>query len=94
MSILNNFQEVADQSVSRWIDAMEKICTPMSRNDIVWAFSFVVGAIYSWQLLDQRYDGLLGGSDDRSAESVTQDVVAFASEGVRAMIARRAASHA
>jgi AcrR family transcriptional regulator len=85
----NNFQEVADQSVSRWIDAMERICAPLPRNDVVWAFSFVVGAVYSWQLLDHRYDAMLGGVDERTAQAVTDDVVAFAAEGVRAMIGRR-----
>jgi AcrR family transcriptional regulator len=81
--------EVADRSMVRWIDAMALVCPTLSRQDIVWAFSFVVGAIYSWQLIDHRYDKLLGEDVERTVEGITADVVAFGCAGVLALIDRR-----
>jgi AcrR family transcriptional regulator len=82
--------EVADRSMIRWIDAMTISCPTLSRQDIVWAFSFVVGALYSWQLIDHRYDGLLGQDVERTVDDVTADIVAFGCAGVQSMIERRA----
>jgi AcrR family transcriptional regulator len=81
--------EVADRSVVRWIDAMERACPSLMRQDIVWAFSFVVGAIYSWQLIDHRYDQLMGPDIQRTAEGITGDIVTFGCAGVHALIERR-----
>jgi AcrR family transcriptional regulator len=87
----SNFAEAADRSVVRWIDAMVRACPTLSRQDIVWAFSFVVGAIYSWQLIDHRYDRLLGEDVERTVDGITGDIVAFGCAGVRALIDKRAA---
>lgn len=81
--------EVADRSVVRWIDAMERALPSLVRQDIVWAFSFVVGAIYSWQLVDHRYDQLMGPDIQRTAEGITGDIVTFGCAGVHALIERR-----
>jgi AcrR family transcriptional regulator len=83
------FLEVADRSVVRWIDAIQLACPSLVRQDIVWAFSFVVGAIYSWQLMDHRYDQLLGQDIQRTAEGITGDVVTFGCAGIHALSERR-----
>jgi AcrR family transcriptional regulator len=85
----SSFLETADRSVVRWIDAMALACPTLTRQDIIWAFSFVVGAIYSWQLIDHRYDRLLGEDVERTAEGVTGDIVAFGCAGIQGLIERR-----
>lgn len=87
----NNFLEAADRSVVRWIDAMARACPTLTRQDVVWAFSFVVGAIYSWQLIDHRYDRLMGPDVERTVDGVTNDIVAFGCAGVHGLIEARAA---
>jgi AcrR family transcriptional regulator len=81
--------EVADRSVSRWIEAMTRSYPLLTRPDLVWAFSFVVGAIYSWQLIDHRYDRLIGPEAARSADDLTADIVAFCCSGIQAIADRR-----
>lgn len=94
MTDAGDFLEVADRSVVRWINAMTLIFPTMSRQDVVWAFSFCVGAIYSWQLIDHRYDRLIGEDSVRTVEGVTSDIVGFGCAGVRSMIDRRSADDA
>lgn len=81
---------IADRSVVRWIDAMTRICPTLTRQDVVWAFSFCVGLIYSWQLIDHRYDRLIGQDSERTVDGVTSDIVVFGCAGVAALIKRRA----
>lgn len=83
------FLEVADRSVVRWIDAIQLACPSLVRQDIVWAFSFVVGAIYSWQLVDHRYDQLLGQDIQRTVDGITGDIVTFGCAGIHALTERR-----
>jgi len=57
--------ETADRlMVMRWIDMMALACPTLSRQQVIWAFSFIVGIIYSWQLIDHRYDRLLDANSD------------------------------
>jgi len=84
-----NLLDVADRAMVHWIDAMAAACPTLARTDVVWAFSFVVGAIYSWQLVDHRYDRLLGPDIERTVAGITGDIVAFGCAGVQAMIDRR-----
>ena len=86
--------EVADRSMIRWIDAIMRCCPSLSRQDTVWAFSFVIGAVYSWQLVDHRYDAMLGAEENRSADAVTDDIVAFCCGGIEAIAGQRAAASA
>lgn len=86
----NQLLELADRSMIRWIDAMAQACPTLLRQDVIWAFSFVVGAIYSWQLVDHRYDRMLGQDLERTVDGVTGDIVAFGCAGVQALIDRRA----
>lgn len=87
----NSLLAVADRSMVRWIDAMSRTCPTLSRQDVIWAFSFCVGAIYSWQLIDHRYDAMIGEDRERTVDGVTGDIVAFGCAGIRSMIERRAA---
>jgi AcrR family transcriptional regulator len=79
-----------DRQVEPWIDAMSQACPTLSRQDVIWAFSYCIGVVYSWQLIDHRYDGLLGQDTLRTVDSVLDDVVSFCCAGVQAMIERRA----
>ncbi|MEZ6024305.1 MAG: TetR/AcrR family transcriptional regulator [Hyphomonadaceae bacterium] len=78
--------EIADRSLVRWFDAVRACCPAFSRSDAAWALSYSVGAIYSWQLLDHRYDGLIGGpAADRNSGDIAADVVEFCRAGIRAL---------
>jgi len=81
--------DIADRSMVRWINAIMLSCPTLSRQDTIWAFSFVIGVVYSWQVIDHRYDRLLGEDVPRTAEGVTADIIAFCCEGIKAMAARR-----
>ena len=79
-----------DRHVSQLIDTMASACPELDRNDLVWAFSYGVAVIYSWQLMYHRYDRLLAHDRDRSLESILEDVVSFCCGGVQALVERRA----
>jgi AcrR family transcriptional regulator len=83
-------EEKADRTMAAWIDSLALTCPTLSRQDLVWAYSFVIGAIYSFQLVDHRYDHLIGQDVERTVEGVTGDIVAFCCAGVQAIIDRRA----
>lgn len=87
-----NQAESAARAIIRWIDGMTLTCPTLSRQDVVWAYSFVIGTIYSWQIVDHRYDMLLGADSERSVEEVLDDIVAFGVAGVEAIVARREAA--
>lgn len=78
-----------DRSVGRWISAIERTCPTLSHEDVIWAFSFCVGVIYSWQLTLHRYDDLLDAPESRTAEQVAADIVAFAAAGIEAIVEAR-----
>lgn len=79
-----------DAAIQGWIDQLMTVCTPLTRAEVVWAYSLVVGAIYSWQLIDHRYDKFLPEGLG-TIEEVVEDIVAFGTEGMRALIRRREA---
>lgn len=90
--ISDHMLKVADRSMGRWIDPMQQCCPELGREDMIWAFSFVIGAIYSWQLIDHRYDSMMGADVvERSIAEVTSDIVAFCARGIEAMAMRRKA---
>jgi AcrR family transcriptional regulator len=82
--------EIADKSMVRWIDAIMLSCPTLSRQDTIWAFSFTIGVVYSWQVIDRRYDALMGKDIPRTAEDVTADITAFCCSGIRAIVDRHA----
>jgi AcrR family transcriptional regulator len=88
--LTGNMLELADRSMVRWINAMMQCCPTLSRQDMIWSFSFVIGVVYSWQVIDRRYDSLLGGDNERSAEDVTADIVVFCRSGIEGIVQQRA----
>lgn len=79
------------RSLGRWIDAMVLQCPELSRQDIVWAFSYVSGLIFSRQLIHHQYDSLFDAEWEPTVEGITEDIVAFGCAGVQAMVQRRRA---
>ena len=53
---------------------------------LVWGFSFAVGAMYSWQLLDHLYDDMLPHEHEFTAADVTEMLVTFNSAGLKALM--------
>lgn len=74
---------LADRTAGRWVDGIIACCPSLSREDAFWAFSYMISAVYSWQLVDHRYDHMIGAECGRSIDAVCQDIVAFCSGGVR-----------
>lgn len=94
MSISNPGSELrmldrADRTVERWIGAMMECCPAFTREDAIWAFSFMIGAIYSWQLIDHRYDRMIGAKSSQTMDRVNADIVEFCCSGIHAMAALR-----
>lgn len=77
------------RSLGRWIDAMVVQCPDLTRQDIVWAFSYVSGLIFSRQLIHHQYDCLFDAEWEPTVEVITEDIVAFGCAGVQAIIQRR-----
>lgn len=78
-----------NRSVVRWIDILGDACPTLSRPDVIWLFSYCLGVIYSMQVMDGRYDSLLGKDAERSAEDITRDIVEFCTAGAQAIVALR-----
>ncbi len=78
-----------DDQVRPLIQAFVASLPGLTFDDGVWAFSYCVGVMYSMQLMDRRYDAVLGGAAAPSEEQVLADVVAFCTAGVEAMVRRR-----
>ena len=72
----------------RWIAAIHEALPAIPGDLLVWGFSFAVGSLYSWQLLDHLYDDLLPHERELCAAEVTEMLVAFASGGLRALTPR------
>lgn len=72
----------------RWIAAIHEALPDIPGDMLVWGFSFAVGSLYSWQLLDHLYDDLLPHERELSAAEVTEMLVTFASGGLRALSPR------
>ena len=69
----------------KWIAAIHEALPDIPGDMLVWGFSFAVGSLYSWQLLDHLYDDMLPHERDLSAAEVSESLVAFASGGLRAL---------
>ena len=70
---------------ARWLSALGQAEPGLSPSRIVWAFSFAVGSIYSWQLFDHQYDAMLEGGDTFSAAEITDMLVGFCCGGFDAL---------
>ena len=79
------------RSLSRWITELERACPQLSRQQAVWAFSYLSGIIYSRQLIERRYDGHFVQEFSPTVEGVTADIVAFGCAGLAALCTRASA---
>lgn len=73
------------QSLARWIEHVGKACPTLSKQDVVWGFSFVVGALYSWELMDNRYDEIIA-MDDQDPAGIAERLVQFAVRGMQGLV--------
>jgi AcrR family transcriptional regulator len=80
----------SQHSLARWIDRVRVACPTLSKSEAVWGFSFVVGALYSWELMDHRYDEIID-VDDADADDIVGYLVEFAVCGMQGLIDRAAA---
>lgn len=83
--------DTVDDQLRPLIEAFVAASPGIDFDDGVWAFSYCIGVLYSMQLMDRRYDGLLDGAATPSGQQVLADVVAFCSAGVGAVVERRTA---
>lgn len=80
-----------DQSAERnavrevWIDAFVTARPSLSRANAVWAFSLVVNASYSHQLLDRWLDHLMPGEPEPTVDEAAHRIVTFCAAGVDAL---------
>lgn len=81
----------SDRALARWIGELERACPELSREEAVWAFSYLSGIIYSRQLIERRYDRHFTPSRPSTVEGVTADIVAFGCAGLDALRQRAAA---
>jgi AcrR family transcriptional regulator len=79
----NNSQE----SLGRWIAHVRTVCPTLSKSEVVWGFSFIVGALYSWELMDNRYDEIIAMEHD-GPEVIVDRLVEFAVCGMQGLIDR------
>lgn len=73
------------QSLARWIDHVAKACPTLAKPEVVWGFSFVVGALYSWELMDNRYDEIIE-MDEQDAAGIIERLVRFTVRGMQGLI--------
>lgn len=85
---------MADRLMTPFLNVILQNQPSLSRGDAGWILSYIIGVIYSWQLIDHRYDKLIGEEPRRSAISVTADIAAFCRGGIEALVARRAQAEA
>jgi AcrR family transcriptional regulator len=72
-------------SLARWIAHMGNVCPTLSKSEVVWGFSFIVGALYSWELMDYRYDEIITMEHD-DPEVIIERLVDFAVSGMQGLI--------
>ena len=76
-------------SLGRWIDSLTLACPTLTKSEVVWGFSFVVGSLYSWELMDNRYDEIVD-VEDAAPEDIVEYLVDFAVSGMQGLIDRAA----
>lgn len=83
VAVLNSF-------IKPWIDELVRLCPTLTRSECVWAFSYCVGAIYSYQLIDQRYISLVEDEEVRTIDEITLEIACFCEGGVKALVTLKA----
>lgn len=86
-AVASNYNSIS----RRWIAAIHDALPAIPGDMLVWGFSFAVGSLYSWQLLDHLYDDVLPHERELTAAEVTDMLVAFSSGGLRALVPDAAA---
>jgi hypothetical protein len=60
-------------------------CPTLSNPEVVWGFSFIVGALYSWELMDNRYDEIIAMPSE-DPEVIAERLIDFAVSGMQGLI--------
>jgi AcrR family transcriptional regulator len=77
--------EVFDPGIAVFVDAFHAFLPALSREDVLWRFHFLVGALTYGAAGVHRIRALSGGRcDPRDPEALTRELVAFAAAGLRA----------
>lgn len=72
----------SNPSLRIWIDSVMKACPGLTSSQAVWGFSFIVGALYSYEIMDNRYDDILDlGRDD--PDTIAEYLIDFAVAGMQ-----------
>ncbi|MBO9711761.1 TetR/AcrR family transcriptional regulator [Sphingomonas sp.] len=75
-------QNFSNASLRTWIESVRAASPGLSTAQAVWGFSFIVGALYSYEMMDNRYDEILDpGTDD--PDTVAEYLVNFAVAGMQ-----------
>lgn len=82
---MNSKEINAEKALAKWIEAVVIACPNLSKVQAIWGFSFVVGALYSFELLDHRYDTIISDIEHIDADSVIDYLVNFAVGGLTAL---------
>ncbi len=70
----------------RWIERFREACPSLSASESVWGFSFMVGALYSWELMDHRYEEIID-LEASTPEDIIAQLEAFCVSGFEGMMA-------
>ncbi|MET0310183.1 MAG: TetR family transcriptional regulator [Sphingomonas sp.] len=72
----------SNPSLRIWIASVMDASPGLSNAQAVWGFSFIVGALYSYEMMDNRYDDIVDlGRDD--PDTVAEYLVNFAVAGMQ-----------
>jgi AcrR family transcriptional regulator len=78
-------QSFSNPSLRLWIESVMNASPGLSKTQAVWGFSFIVGALYSYEMMDNRYDDILDlGSDD--PDTIAEYLVNFAVAGMEGIV--------
>lgn len=66
-----------DRTTRRFLDAIGLALPGVSQDEKTWGYSFAVGALYSFQLIDHLYDSHMDGSFDPTPDRVDDLLVSF-----------------
>jgi hypothetical protein len=65
--------------------SVRAVCPTLSTSEVVWGFSFIVGSLYSWELMDNRYDEIIAMEHDHP-DVIVERLVEFALCGMQGLI--------
>lgn len=74
------------ENLKQWIRRVHDICPTLTPSQVTWGFSFAVGSLYSWELMDRRYDQIIDMADI-PAQEIVEYLVEFTVRGMEGMIA-------